>query len=261
VKYLKLLTFTALLVLLPASSALAANISATSVGTNKKITVATQRIDILGGGRFSGDVGGDDTFFWCVDNENEIEVPTTYFANVTMLSDWSGGVNAEVRKGTETHWVWSPSSVSLSALQRYQIAAYLISETNAYSNGTYSRNDEKYQQAAWEILDVWDRSLRLGREARHVLGDAVDYVLHQDTDFGFGQWAVVSGEVKWSSSELSECKRIQTLMVRVDPVPPPPYTQIPEPGALGLAGPGLMGLALLRWRRSGSSTGRKPSLF
>jgi hypothetical protein len=246
VNRLKLAVYVAVFSLLLAGSAQAATISATSLGVNQTITVQGWTINILNGGEFYGNIEGDSASFWCVDIENFIGTPQTYQGNVTALDDWTNGKNAEVRKGIETNWAWTPSSGTLTPLQRYQAAAYLISETAAYNSGIDTDADNKYQQAAWKVLDAGASSISITPQASAALTSAVAYVLGHSSYGLNGEWAVVSGQVINDKGVLSPCKTTQTFLVRMDTV----HADTPEPASFALIGLGLAGLALIGRRRA-----------
>jgi hypothetical protein len=244
---IKILTLAVLAMIAISTIALAAPIPLSAVGVNKPVSLkSTDRISLSGGGRFEGSLDGFDTQFWCVDEENHVTLPTVYRANVTLLGDWGpDGTNSMVAKGdygVVSNWNFSAAGF-VSPLQRYQAAAYLLEQMSGV-NGV--ANDLDLQSAIWSLLDLntaihpIDEILTSGA-AFNKRTEAVDYI-KSNAGFGFGAWAVVSGDlIGGSASRLDCCDMRQTFLVQVEPVP--------EPGTYAMMGAGLIGLAFLARRK------------
>jgi hypothetical protein len=212
-----------------------------AVGINEKIVVTnTGRIPVINGGLFTGTIAGYAADFWCVDVENYIHPTQTYQGNVTLLGAWPGGTNPQVQKGTATGNAWIyQGPPNLSPLQRYQAAAYLITQMQAYQAGIDTSSDDPYQLAIWSLLDLAPGdNVTETPQALTYRANAIAYILSHPS-FGFGSWAVVSGKV--NSQGALQCDRVQTFLT-------PVAAQVPEPATYAMMGAGLLGLALI-WRR------------
>lgn len=209
----------------------AAPIPASALGIDKEIVVTGAN----SGGGFDATIDGFETLVWCVDDENEIHPGTasaTYDGNVIALDDWAGGQNNLVRKGTETTWT---DGLTLTALQRYQASAYLITQ---YVGGPIS-NANAYQEAVWRLTSTDGTA----PAANTYYNDAVAFILDPlNANYGFGRWAVVSGVT--SGGVISDTDTRQTFLVELEP-----NGEVPEPASMALIGGGLIGMALYTRRR------------
>ena len=115
------------------------------------------------GGQFMGTIGGFSTYFWCVDDQLFFQPGQSGLANVTRLSDVSTYAN-EVRYGDVTndaagtpHWtniIANGSNLPSSAQERYQMAAYLISQYHGFDSTILpEQRSDAIQQAIWAITN------------------------------------------------------------------------------------------------------------
>ncbi len=228
------------------SSVSAAPLPQSVLGTDKAVVISNENLKVLSGGGFGGTLESLDTYFWCVDWENYIAgPPDTYNANVVALGAWTATEESQVRKGTNTSWALNPPA--LSALQRYQVAAYLLTQMSTFQTMTKQTTnptkatDEDLQRSIWKILNLGLPSNASPAVVNMApLNAAIAYV-QSHPDYGFGSWAVVSGIS--SGGRLAGTKK-QTFLVQIE------ATQVPEPGTYALMGLGLGALALLRKRKA-----------
>lgn len=235
-----------LTLLVVAMVAAAAPIPMSAIGVDQSIVVTNDgRIPIVTGGKFTGTIEGFAADFWCVDVENFVSPVQSYQGNVTLLGNWTNGQNALVRKGTATgsSWVYTGAAPGLTPLQRYQAAAYLISQTLAYQSTQDTDADNDYQLAIWELLDLTAGGDQVAETAGSIAtrNAAVTYILG-NPEYGKGTWAVVSGAVNSAGGFVSPS--VQTFLTRVQPP-----SQVPEPGTYAMMGAGLVGLAFIARRK------------
>lgn len=232
-------------VLLVAVSSLSATPLPVSVlGTDKTVEIADHSLAVLTGGGFLGQLDGIDTYFWCSDWENSVGVPDSYQADVVALGNWTDGKNSQVQKGTNTNW--SLNLPDLTPLQRYQVAAYLLSQMQTYQNlsqqnGAVLTADQNLQESIWKVLNLGAPSASSPTPSdTTVLDAAINYVIAHPT-YGYGSWAVVSGVS--NNGALSDTRK-QTFLVPIE------FTSVPEPGTYALIGLGLTALALVHKKRA-----------
>ena len=240
---IQLSVLAALTISLIASVAPAAplTIPLSAVGINQSIVVSSHDIAVINGGLFSGTIAGNPADLWCIDAENYVNPPQSYQGNVTLLGAWAGGVNSEVQKGTATGSAWVyPGVPALTPLQRYQAAAYLITQMQAFQSGADVSTDDPYQSAIWSLLDLGPTdNVSESAQALIYRSDAISHILSNQS-FGFGTWAVVSGTVDANGGLARE--KVQTFLT-------PVASQVPEPGTYALMGAGLLGLATISRRK------------
>jgi hypothetical protein len=222
----------------------------TAVGVNKTVDLSTHVYNLNGGGVFQGTVAGNQAWMWCIDVDNFTNYDP-YTANVTLLDDtWASGQNSLVNKGTASTSFANTSftdgilgTFTPTNEQRYQAAAYLISQTAFFTSGgsntSQAVGDQHYQNAAWRLLDSGSNNLPFDMTENGYIVAALKQVMTTTPTYGFGAWAVISGPA--SPSGTLGAQQYQTFIAQVQP--------IPEPGTYALMGAGLVGLAMFRRRR------------
>lgn len=227
-----------------------------ALGTGKTVQITNDRLVlVLNGGRYNGLVDGVDVDLWCVDVERFASPGNTYMANVVPLLPWTPDQAALVRKGSfsnEDFW-WD---LGLGSVERYQAAAWLITQMEAYRSGTPFQPDLHIQQAIWGILDdAESQSISLTPLAWSWMHTAAAFV-RENPEFGLGEWAVISGNA--AADGTFQGWQYQSFLTRLEAVKPEarsgalppeaPLTENPEPGTFALIGAGLLlgGWALRR---------------
>jgi len=228
-----------------------------ALGVAKTVHITNDRLVlVLNGGRYTGLINGVDADLWCVDVERFASKGQTYAANVVPLLPWTPDQAALVRKGTfsNSDFWWD---VGLGSVERYQAAAWLITQMEAYRTGSSVLSDLHIQQAIWGILDdAESQSIDLTPLARDWMHTAVAF-LRDNPDFGLGQWAVVSGNV--APDGAFQGWEYQSFLVRLASVAPqarlggaleePEATHAPEPSPFAMIGAGLLFLGWTARRR------------
>jgi hypothetical protein len=250
--------FRAILLLAPVSACLSASIllPESALGTGKSVRITNDRLVlVLSGGRYNGLVDGMDVDLWTVDVERFASRGNTYTANVVPLLPWTSDQAALVRKGSFSNgdfW-WD---LGLGSVERYQAAAWLITQMEAYRSGTPFQPDLHIQQAIWGILDDAEfQSITLTPLAQSWMHTAA-LVIRENPRFGLGEWAVISGNAAPDGS--FQGWQYQTFLTRLESLAPAarfalqpeetPAAENPEPGTFALIGAGLLfgGWALRR---------------
>jgi hypothetical protein len=207
-------------------------------------------------------VNGTDVFLYCVDFENDVYIPSqVYTANITPITNgsnlsntvygrtssaWAPGdqalpINFTVNSFTDTTGSFTPAS----GLQRYQMAAWLISQYSALN-----ADKNAIQDAIWTALEVTPPSGETGpkfpaitgktkTDMNLLLSEAADYVSAPDTsakeDF-FSEFKVVT---QIAPIYLHSPNQIQEFMIIN-----------PEPAAMAILVAGIFGvLAWMKLRR------------
>ncbi len=227
-----------------------------ALGTGKTVHITNDRLLlVLSGGRYNGTVDGFDVDLWCVDVERFASKGQTYMANVVPLFTWTPEQAELVRKGDLPKEGFFWSDLGLNAVERYQAAAWLIEQMEAYRSGTFFYPDLHIQQAIWGILDDAEfQSIALTPEAVAWMWTAAA-VIRENPEFGFGQWAVISGNAAPDGTFTGW--EYQSFLTRLEQVPPAlrltgpaegaEEVHVPEPGTFALAAAGLtLGLLALR---------------
>jgi hypothetical protein len=222
----------------------ASPIPVSALGINKTVQMTGWPYHVSDGGGFSAVVNGYETTVWCVDDQDYINPwGQVYQANVTPLSAWSGGMNSEVRKGTNPNNNWGDGVTTLTPLQRYQGAAWLISQYSGFPAGPdiNGASNLDLQEAAWRLTYMLGGPVGEGLPGANADYNAALAFLANPANakYGFNRWAVISGPVDGRGGLLDP--GTQTFLVQVQPTP--------EPGAFGLMGAGLAGVVFLLRRR------------
>lgn len=231
-----------------------------ALGTAKTVEIRNDRaLIVLSGGRYNGLVDGFEADLWCVDVERFASKGNTYLANVVPLERWTPDEAALVRKGTYGNSDFYWSDLGLGAVERYQAAAWLITQMEAYRNETPAPGDIHFQQAVWAILDDAEfMSIYITDEAQAHMRAAAEFIRNHP-DYGLGQWAVISGSVFPDGTFAPWIYwQYQTFLAPLERVLPaggaerlePSLAEAPEAGSIWMTGLGLLGVAVaLRARR------------
>jgi hypothetical protein len=228
------------------------------------------------GGEFSGTITGSNlnspavlANFWCVDSQEDFSWGDGGYADVVQLSDiatYSQYVRyTSVVNGTGPGPYWTDGSLPSSAVVRYEMAAWLVSQypgvgsnpgNPVITNGTLA---DDTQEAIWDIMNNGSA----GIDAPYSASNEVDpngvnaliaSALSNYPAFAASQgndWAVVS----WDSTSLDgtlTAPNHQTFLVDLVPGSPNPntnYSSLPEPGFYGVLTLGLGGLIFAVRRR------------
>lgn len=275
-------------VVLSATAALAAPLPTSYIANNITLTVNTTpssdaliwpntvtvpttsggSVNLIGGGfkgTFSGGTGNlaaAATTVWCIDSQLYVNNPTTAQANVTSLSSpinndlsvrYSSltGNSAGTYDSTQsTKFVYDIGlGASDSALIRYRMAAFLVSQYSGFPSGpTPNAADDALQLAIWKVIynnSAPNRSYNftgVSTGAGSWIDQARQFALNSANDSWFNTWAIVSWGVNPTSGALSgamNSNAYQTFLVQI----------VPEPGFYGLLTLGLGGLFLAARRR------------
>ena len=168
---------------------MAGPVSALDVGT-QPVTITGQVFPIGGGGAFSGTVDGFSTMFWCIDDQRFFSTPTSFTGDLVILGNWTNNQTVETEKTSSPTW---GDGLSLTELQRFQAAAFLIEQYSGFPNGpTGTANDALIQNAIWRLTYVNGLGGVLPAE-NSFYDAAVAFITNPiHTDAMFGQFAVVA---------------------------------------------------------------------
>ena len=227
-----------------------------------------------GGGAFNGTVGAGAsqvaTTFWCVDDQLYFQLGMSGNANIIRL-DQIVADDSRVRYGnvhngstfnstTANTWtnIQSPNNEALpdTAQERYQMAAYLISQYTAISgnlqNGLANQNSLPVNQRTnWEIQrTIWALTSNNTTTSQNTpgqttfIGDWINKARANYKSIDLTKWAVVSWTVNPNGvlgtlGYRNSAGARQTFLVQV----------VPEPGFYGLLALGLAGLGVIAQRR------------
>ncbi len=241
----------------PLALAAAPLLPGSALGKGKTVEITNDRLVlVLNGGRYNGLVDGFDVDLWCVDVERFASRGNKYTANVVPLLQWTPEEAALARKGgfaNEDFW-WD---LGMGAVQRYQAAAWLATQMEAYRTGGSAYDDLHIQQAMWGILDDREfQSIALTPLAQAWMVTAAAFI-RQNPGYGLGEWAVISGNA--APDGTFEGWGYQTFLARLESVQPwlpsaaaeeaRETAHSPEPGTFVMIGAGLLAAGWASRRR------------
>jgi hypothetical protein len=135
-----------------------------------------------GGGGIQGTLNGQPQELFCDDFANEIHVPATYSANVTILSTTANLSDTRFGELDPTDWTtitltggtmaqddFFNSGVGTEAIVRYALVAYLVSQYNV-GVGVTAANDE-LQKAIWTLMDPSGETINISGYPSDVSSD------------------------------------------------------------------------------------------
>lgn len=223
-----------------------------------------------GGGGAQATLNGANVEILCLDFSNDISLSTDYTADVTTLSTTAS--LSDTRFGGVSSSAWTQfttlgasddtffnSGAGSTALARYAMAAYLVSQYNLGAGGNTANND--IQDAIWSILDpaVYGPVSDASYNPTSDIEQAATWYMGMDNPSNLaalnnflGHFEIVSSASMTFSNGLG-VGGFQEQMVDCNPVPPP--TPTPEPRSLAFTLLGLFGLGALarrKFRPSGS---------
>lgn len=206
------------------------------------------------GGGFTSTIDSTNTIMWCVDAEEDIAPPTVYNADLVKVSTITNN-SSYVRYGNAGSSQWALNlSGDNTAQQRYEMAAYLISQYPGYSppgyaapNPSNTLTDQELQAAIWETM--WNSSVTPQggitynkvfngggafnstdeNAVASYISQAQAFVNNSANTSFFNNFAVVSGGV--NSNGTLQSPGIQTYIC---PLYPP--ATVPEPASVILLG-------------------------
>jgi hypothetical protein len=186
-------------------------------GCGGKFQATTQDL-----GSSAGTAGSGSFFVYCVDSQNTVEIPSeTYLANVSTItagsdlsntrygrvtSQWSsaGDPSLPITFRTNT-FNFGGDSLSPTALERYQMAAWLVDQYAVLP----SADRTAIQDAVWQVMDVVppageqaagnyiappypDSSTPTGAEIGTLISDAAQFVKYNSSSAFFSQFELIT---------------------------------------------------------------------
>lgn len=190
----------------------------TGDGCGGKFQAAAQDV-----GGSAGNTGSGSFFVYCVDSQNTVEIPSeTYQANISTItigsdlsntrygratSQWSsaGDPSLPITFRTNTFNFGAGDSLSPSALERYQMAAWLVDQYAVLP----SADRTAIQDAVWQVMDVVppegelaagnyisppypDSSTPAGAEIGTLISDAAQFVKNNSSSAFFSQFELIT---------------------------------------------------------------------
>jgi hypothetical protein len=245
----------------------ASPVPATILGLNANVVVGATVYPVsygaLGnGGGFAlsitpnGSLISYDTIGWCVDVNNDIGGGQNYQADLIAIDGtWVNGTNPFVRKGENT--VWYDGLTTLTPEQRYQMAAYIVSQFANFPDGPTpdGPSQKSLNSAQWATTADSDPGNNIltpaaSLQSEPIYAGAKAYILANPT-YGYNEFALISGVVDSNGvittpgTTSGGILTTQTFLIQIS-------GGVPEPGSIFLMGTGLSGLALLIRRKKKS---------
>lgn len=214
------------------------------------LTISGQTEDINGGGQFSATLASDptqDLLIYCVDFRNYAYFGP-YAVNISTPDVTNPSSVADTRYGTTPDSDFTYDANSLPAVQRYVMAAWLITQFNFISG--VSNNDVEIQNAIWMLLNTTGGTSAIPGG----VADGTGTYLTQAASW-FNQQSPVALEQFENGVQILDSTNIAGTSV--PSIWTTGYQEMitvattPEPGTLSMIGAGLLGFGLIRRRFRG----------
>lgn len=203
------------------------------------------------------------TNFWCVDFQEDFNYGDGGYADVVQLPSVTGNANVRYSNvgtgGSNPSWTTDLGSSFDTAQERYNLAAYLVSQYPGVSGNlanpliVNNANASEIQQAIWVIMS--NNSAGIGAQFTiNGVGNSVDTYFNNDSSDvqsliegakanyrgTAGQWAIVSWDADPATGALTGANH-QTFLVEM--------SGVPEPSFYGLLALGMGGMYVAVRRR------------
>ena len=224
------------------------------------LNITAQPNSVENGGQFKaflGPVDTQDIFIYCVDDLNNINVPSTTTVNVTDLANATqvynftrygqtaanaAAINASFPVAFSTNTVVVPGAIG-TAQDRYAMAAWLITQFN-FSGGVTTADDQ-IQNAIWTLLDATGATYTNNGGIGTYITQAESWINAESPSalMAFENNVVIYSNVNIAGvSDLNG--RYNTATQEMIGFANP----TPEPATLAMLGAGLLGIGLFRKR-------------
>ena len=198
------------------------------------LTNVGQDYNIAGGGEFHATINGTTAVeMFCIDWQNHL-TSSTYAA---YLSDATDLTNTRYGNNAASNFLVEPASPNLTAIQRYTMAAWLISQITL--NPANLTQDTYYQEAIWNILT---QAVPAPSGNPPGYGNSnVNSAITAALSYKDNATVRSSFHVLTSTNTSSFTTGQQEYMY---------LSGVPEPATFALIGLGLCGLAVIRRRKA-----------
>lgn len=212
------------------------------------------------GGQFTAYLGPVDTkdiFIYCIDDLNNINVPSTTTVNITDLANATdlynftrygqtaanaAAINASFPVAFSTNTVTVPAAIG-TAQDRYAMAAWLITQFN-FSSGVTTADDQ-IQNAIWTLLDATGATYTANGGIGTYITQAESWINAESPTAlaAFENNVVIYTNVNVAGVSDQSGRYTTPTQEMIGFVNP-----TPEPATLAMLGAGLLGIGLFRKR-------------